>query len=47
MFIDGMFKLREIVLRHPLGKHRAKVLEELEDIAMNQTPTIEMKGLMR
>ena len=47
MFIDGMFKLREIVLRDPMGAHRAKVLEDLEELQLAATPTLEMKGLMR
>ena len=47
MFIDGMFKLREIVLRDPMGAHRAKVLEDLEELQLTATPTLEMKGLMR
>ena len=47
MFIDGMFKLREIVMRDPMGAHRAKVLEDLEELQLAATPTLEMKGLMR
>ena len=47
MFIDGMFKLREIVLKDPMGAHRAKVLEDLEELALIATPTLEQKGLMR
>ncbi|QIK71495.1 NADH-quinone oxidoreductase subunit B [Propioniciclava coleopterorum] len=47
MLIDGMFKLREIVLKDPMGAHRAKVLGDLEELALIATPTIEQKGLMR
>ncbi|HRL47912.1 MULTISPECIES: NADH-quinone oxidoreductase subunit B [Propioniciclava] len=47
MLIDGMFKLREIVLKDPMGAHRAKVLEDLEELALIATPTLEQKGLMR
>lgn len=47
MLIDGMFKLREIVLKDPMGAHRAKVLDDLEQLSLIATPTIEQKGLMR
>jgi NADH-quinone oxidoreductase subunit B len=47
MLIDGMFKLREIVLKDPMGKHRAKVLDDIEQLALTAPATIEMKGLMR
>ena len=47
MLIDAMFKLREIVLKDPMGGHRAKVLADLEELALVATPTIEQKGLMR
>ena len=47
MLIDGMFKLREIVLKDPMGAHRAKVLDDLEHLALVATPTLEQKGLMR
>jgi len=47
MFIDGMFKIREIVLRDPMGAHRAKVLEDLEQFRLESPATIEMKGLLR
>ncbi|MFV0405843.1 MAG: NADH-quinone oxidoreductase subunit B [Propioniciclava sp.] len=47
MLIDGMFKLREKVLRDPMGKHRAKLLDDLEELALVAPATIEQKGLMR
>lgn len=47
MLIDGMFKLRKLVARDPMGTHREKVLEELEREALEAPATIEMKGLMR
>ena len=47
MLIDGMFKLRQLVLTDPMGKHRAKMLEDLEQLALIATPTLEQKGLMR
>jgi len=47
MFIDGMFKLREIVLRDPMGAHRAKVLDDIEQRALVAPATIEQKGLLR
>ena len=30
-----------------MGAHRAKVLEDLEELALIATPTLEQKGLMR
>ena len=42
-----MFKLREIVIKDPMGGHRAKVLADLEQLALVATPTHEQKGLMR
>lgn len=47
MLIDAMFKLRQIVLKDPMGGHRSKVLAELEELALAATPTLEQKGIMR
>ena len=47
MLIDGMFKLREMVLKDPMGKHRDKLREQAEADALVAPSTLEMKGLMR
>ena len=47
MLIDGMFKLREIVRTDPMGAHRAKVLDDLEQLALSAPATIEQRGLLR
>lgn len=47
MLIEGMFKLREQVLKRPIGPNETKAIEEAEERALAAPPKYEMKGLMR
>ena len=47
MLIDGMFKLRRMVARDPMGLNRIEAREAAELEALERPATIEMKGLLR
>ena len=47
MLIEGMFKLREKVLGHPIGPNMEAYIEETEQAALSAPAKVEMKGLMR
>ena len=47
MLIEGMFKLREKVLKHPIGADMVRWVEDTEQAALAAPAKVEMKGLMR
>ncbi|MGD7704687.1 NuoB/complex I 20 kDa subunit family protein [Microlunatus sp. Y2014] len=47
MLVDAVFKLRNMMLRRPIGVHETEVHEVNERAALEAVPTHEMKGLLR
>jgi len=47
MLIDAILKLREQIQHEKLGAHRVKQVVELEQKALEATPLIEQRGLLR
>lgn len=47
MLIDAILKLHQQVMDTKLGAHRRAEIEQLEQEALQATPTIDMKGLLR
>lgn len=47
MLMDAILKLHDKVQHTPLGEHRAEAEEQAEQVAMQATPLLEMKGLLR
>jgi NADH-quinone oxidoreductase subunit B len=47
MLIDAILKLHEQVQTTKLGPHRLAQIEDHEEVALNATPTSQMKGLLR
>jgi NADH-quinone oxidoreductase subunit B len=47
MLIDAILKLHKQVQSTPLGRNRLDEIEENETVALNASPTSDMKGLLR
>ena len=47
MLMDAILKLHDKVQHTPLGAHRAEADEQAEQAALQATPLLEMKGLLR
>jgi NADH-quinone oxidoreductase subunit B len=47
MLLDAILEIHDKIQNTKLGKNREKEITELEEIALNATPTILQKGLLR